>query len=923
LEKEKPLIFDYRYDDEASVTPYQLTLRRSGQPINNALLFLRLYALLESLYQPEREPVYFNDLEPALEYHYWRFWPRFAFVNELADQYEQAKKDGLPGSAPVNAYLDYWLAQKQNNSAIYEGTIRLSAIADGSIKFQRDIPAGTPYTYIPEPVNDLEAFQRLKFLMGPQVAEHYIAEFQQKYKEPTAEIYAAELAPINTFINDIDYAELKAAFERADNNYAQEYLRITQGYYENHRCEQGMGNTAAMVYGKYILYKKWLEDRLRESFKPKKARGLPQLEPGKVSKDFVLGQELFNTLYQRGLLADFFSVPAPPFYGRFWYDIHDQDTDDPAKVVRVSPVAIRQSRRAGVEDFQTVLDRVNPVGDTRSKAYQHFLDDLVACIQQMISFHRTLHKPEERSEEHYQLIELAENFTTWLKPKEELSALSVQEIIRPTDLQILDALKRRTEDLPDILHLRAPEMGYQLTPEDKRLLLETYRQLDDILKEVAAFINIRFPGAERHTKAWNDIDFDTKIGDFKIITNDQEHIKREWRKGMFDLLSLIKILQNETLLRGDAQVPDYREYKLAAISANHPLEFYTDEKNIPNQNLVKETISFFDNSPGKDLFTPLQILNLIHQQKQYLMSNYQDGTLVLEHFKQLPLTGRSKHSFYGFLLKWFGGYPVNNMDEDFNATLKLVQKEFLDFAGDTPEKQYCKADQAMRNKFERYGIAFTTAINHGIDVAELLAAMEADEPEIPVFQNFGDLFLAAVKDGLIENFADRKDLLIAQSTYHYQFNIWLQTHKDWEYRSEENYLAFLNKDTLIEFLAFRSPKPTIQKQTRPARPEVKLTIAQIALICHYTECTVTRSTAKDIVTQYGHTSGDRLFNSYSHYRSKANRTGAEITRKRNANKLQLFETVAAYLNTNEAASKAIQGDLIKLRQAINEVNLTL
>ena len=123
--------------------------------------------------------------------------------------------------------------------------------------------------------------------------------------------------------------------------------------------------------------------------------------------------------------------------------------------------------------------------------------------------------------------------------------------ITVNDIKVLDNLKLRTESLPDILHLRAAEWGYELTEADKVLLMETYTKLDDILKEVAAFINIKFPGCERHVRAWSDIDFDTKIGPIKIRTNDREHIKREWRKGMFDLKSLIKVLRNESVLLAD------------------------------------------------------------------------------------------------------------------------------------------------------------------------------------------------------------------------------------------------------------------------------------------------------------------------------------------------------------------------------------
>lgn len=120
--------------------------------------------------------------------------------------------------------------------------------------------------------------------------------------------------------------------------------------------------------------------------------------------------------------------------------------------------------------------------------------------------------------------------------------------ITTNDIKVLDNLLLRTESLPDILHLRVAEWSYELTETDKVLLIDSYTMLDDILKEVASFINVKFPGYERHIRAWNDIDFDTKIGPIKIQTNDHELIKKEWQKGLFDLKELIKVLRNESML---------------------------------------------------------------------------------------------------------------------------------------------------------------------------------------------------------------------------------------------------------------------------------------------------------------------------------------------------------------------------------------
>lgn len=142
------------------------------------------------------------------------------------------------------------------------------------------------------------------------------------------------------------------------------------------------------------------------------------------------------------------------------------------------------------------------------------------------------------------------------------------------DLDILDNLLNRTDNLPEILHLRAAPIGYNLTENGKDLLLDTYQKLDDILKEVAAFINVKFPGRQDYIQPWNEIDFDTTIGNFKIVTTDREHTKSAWKKGIFDLKNLIKSLINEVSLLVDQE----KEIKDNPLLSEKELSKYYDQR---------------------------------------------------------------------------------------------------------------------------------------------------------------------------------------------------------------------------------------------------------------------------------------------------------------------------------------------------------
>lgn len=72
-----------------------------------------------------------------------------------------------------------------------------------------------------------------------------------------------------------------------------------------------------------------------------------------------------------------------------------------------------------------------------------------------------------------------------------------------------------------------------------------------------------------------------------------------------------------------------------------------------------------------------------------------------------------------------------------------------------------------------------------------------------------------------------------------------------------------------------------------------LTINQIALLFVYLGKQITRENGDNIAKQYGHNSGEKLFQRFSHYSSAANRKGKPLscTPKKLDNKIKLLESV--------------------------------
>ncbi len=93
---------------------------------------------------------------------------------------------------------------------------------------------------------------------------------------------------------------------------------------------------------------------------------------------------------------------------------------------------------------------------------------------------------------------------------------------------------------------------------------------------------------------------------------------------------------------------------------------------------------------------------------------------------------------------------------------------------------------------------------------------------------------------------------------------------------------------------FTPPQPIVKQ-----KPELK--INQIALKYAYEGLQITRENGNEIAKEYGHNSGEKLFQRFTHFSSLANRKGKPdlCTPKKLDNKIKLIESVIELLPTDK------------------------
>jgi hypothetical protein len=139
--------------------------------------------------------------------------------------------------------------------------------------------------------------------------------------------------------------------------------------------------------------------------------------------------------------------------------------------------------------------------------------------------------------------------------------------------------------------------------------------------------------------------------------------------------------------------------------------WFFNADNIPNQNAVFATKEFLDKRRS-DHWDPLHFFNLLFRQIDELKDHLTKPIDFVAKLKAIPLSDIQRHTLFGMLLYWHGGYPVNNLDPKYNTILKLIEREFFaTFPEDrTPEKEFCATPVEAAKRLKEAGAHIHAAL---------------------------------------------------------------------------------------------------------------------------------------------------------------------------------------------------------------------
>ncbi|MFC7773316.1 hypothetical protein [Flavobacterium sp. GCM10027622] len=238
--------------------------------------------------------------------------------------------------------------------------------------------------------------------------------------------------------------------------------------------------------------------------------------------------------------------------------------------------------------------------------------------------------------------------------------------------------------------------------------------------------------------------------------------------------------------------------------------------------------------------------------------------------------------------------PSKN-NKDFNLLLATYNKWYKTFPFELSyfqplQKKYSKTLPLINGeiKYNKY-TGLTTASLHSKEsltqfLVELTKAIITNINGLKLYEKG---LLNDIQKVQLELVLSNRELELSEinSNKEIDSKTYIKTLKNW-FKSEKKFITEI------------TPLLKTNKSSTEERQKPQLSIKQIALKLVYEGAVVNRNNSQAIVKEYGHTSGEKLFQEYTYFSSQANRKGnpSPQTLKKFDNKIELFESVIQLLS---------------------------
>jgi len=147
--------------------------------------------------------------------------------------------------------------------------------------------------------------------------------------------------------------------------------------------------------------------------------------------------------------------------------------------------------------------------------------------------------------------------------------------------------------------------------------------------------------------------------------------------------------------------------------------WFFNADNIPNQKAVFATKEFLEKKRA-DQWEPLQFFNLLFRQIDELKDHLTKPIDFIANIRAIPLNDVQRHTLFGMLIYWHGGYPVENLDPKYDTILKLIEREFFALFPDerTPEKEFCATSIETSKQLKEAGAQIHAALKSTLKFTE-------------------------------------------------------------------------------------------------------------------------------------------------------------------------------------------------------------